>query len=302
MIYYEASNEVLKKTEQRPEHGGICVCMPDELRRQEPQRFAPRTVDECEKSGPSKLEAYDGYDFIALNVIRDPEGFQMQKMGLYLTPATVYFVCAQPCQAVSKVIATFQETKTPKLSPVKVVYSFFNHLTAGDSEKLENLEDEISDIEEHILEGVEKDYILDIVRMRKRLMFYKKYYEQLLDVAESIEENVNGLLSSGALRSFRMFTARVERLNRNLTNLRDYITQVREAYQSQVDIGLNQIMKLFTVITAIFLPLTLLVGWYGMNFRYMPELQWRYGYFCVIVVSAAVVAFCIVYFKKKKML
>ena len=99
-----------------------------------------------------------------------------------------------------------------------------------------------------------------------------------------------------------MFTSRVDRLNRNILNLRDYITQVREAYQSQQDIRLNEIMKLFTVITAIFLPLTLLVGWYGMNFKYMPELQWPYGYAIAIGISVFFVAGSIIYFKKKKIL
>ena len=164
------------------------------------------------------------------------------------------------------------------------------------------MEDEISDIEERVLNNKTEDYIKNIVAMRKKLMLYKKYYEQLLDVAESIEENSNGILSSGALRYFKMFTARVDRLNRNLNNLRDYVTQVREAYQNQVDIGLNAIMKLFTVITAIFLPLTLLAGWYGMNFKHMPELEWQYGYLYVTGISIVIVVLCLIFFKKKKML
>ena len=64
-------------------------------------------------------------------------------------------------------------------------------------------------------------------------------------------------------------------------NLRDYVTQVREAYQAQIDINLNKVMKIFTVITSIFLPLTLIVGWYGMNLK-MPEYSWVYGYPFVI--------------------
>jgi magnesium transporter len=138
--------------------------------------------------------------------------------------------------------------------------------------------------------------------MRKKLMFYKNYYEQLLDVAEGMEENTNGILPPNALRYFKMFTNRVDRLNRSVMNLRDYITQVREAYQSQVDIKLNEIMKLFTVVTAIFLPLTLLVGWYGMNFKYMPELNWPFGYFLAIFISVLFVVVSIIYFKKKKIL
>ena len=62
----------------------------------------------------------------------------------------------------------------------------------------------------------------------------------------------------------------------SVLNLRDYLSQVREAYQSQIDINLNNVMKIFTVITAIFLPLSLIAGWYGMNFN-MPEYQSPYG-------------------------
>ena len=61
-------------------------------------------------------------------------------------------------------------------------------------------------------------------------------------------------------------------------------------------------MTLLTVITTIFMPLTLIAGWYGMNFRYMPELEWRYGYLAVIVLSAAVIICCLILFKRKKWL
>ncbi len=84
-----------------------------------------------------------------------------------------------------------------------------------------------------------------------------------------------------------------------MLHLLDYVTQVREAYQAEVDLNLNQTMKLFTVLAAVFLPLTLIVGWYGMNFD-MPEYHWAWGYPVVIVVSILMVVACILYFKRKK--
>lgn len=300
MKRYEIVNDLLVETEKQSERPMVCVCTPDELRRQA-AGFAPRTADELERPGPAKLEAYEGYDFIVLNLITNPDRFETQKIGLYITSRAVYFVSVGPGAFVLGVLGAFQQTKVPGLRVSKVVYAFFNSLTTHDSEKLEALEEEISGLEERVLKGSSEDYIKDIVTMRKKLMFYKKYYEQLLDVAESMEENINGLLSADALRHFKMFTARVDRLNRHVINLRDYITQVREAYQSQVDIGLNTTMKLFTVITAIFLPLTLFVGWYGMNFKNMPELQWEHGYLYAIIFSAVILTVSLIYFKKKKM-
>ena len=85
-------------------------------------------------------------------------------------------------------------------------------------------------------------------------------------------------------------------------SLRDYTMQVRDLHNAQLEVSQNRIMTLLTVVTTIFMPLTLIAGWYGMNFRYMPELEWRFGYPLVIAVSAAVVVFCLILFKKKKWL
>ena len=85
----------------------------------------------------------------------------------------------------------------------------------------------------------------------------------------------------------------------SVRNMVESVTQAREAYQAQIDIEQNNIMKIFTIVTSIFLPLTLIVGWYGMNFS-MPEFTWKYGYLMVIVLSVSVCVGLALYFKKKK--
>ena len=94
----------------------------------------------------------------------------------------------------------------------------------------------------------------------------------------------------------------MERYLNAVQSLRESVAQLREAYQSQLSIQQNDLMKIFTVVTAVFLPLSLLAGWYGMNFANMPELQWKYGYPSVILVSVGIVAALVLYFKKKKWL
>ena len=82
--------------------------------------------------------------------------------------------------------------------------------------------------------------------------------------------------------------------------LREYASQVCSEYQSQVDIAQNRIMKVLTIVTTLFLPLSLIAAWYGMNFEHMPELQWAYGYPAVIALSVLVVAVCLLWFKKRR--
>ena len=81
-----------------------------------------------------------------------------------------------------------------------------------------------------------------------------------------------------------LFTRRVERLHGFVEQILEHLVQIREMYQTQVDIQQNRVMTLLTVVTTIFMPLTLITGWYGMNFSFMPELGWKYGYLGIISV------------------
>ena len=138
--------------------------------------------------------------------------------------------------------------------------------------------------------------------IRSFLMDMRIHYEQLLDFGQELEENENGFFKEENLRYFRLFTERVMRLMDQVNSLRDYTVQLRELFSTQLDIRMNRIMTVLTIVTVIFMPLTLIVGWYGMNFEYMPELQWRYSYVVVILVSAAILIGGIVWFRKKKWL
>ena len=106
----------------------------------------------------------------------------------------------------------------------------------------------------------------------------------------------------GELARLEVLGRRTGRYLQKVCALQELVAQLREAYQSQLAIQQNDLMKIFTVVTAVFLPLTLLVGWYGMNFVGMPELHWKYGYPAVILVSVGIVAALVIYFKKKKWL
>ena len=136
--------------------------------------------------------------------------------------------------------------------------------------------------------------------LRKETMAWYRYYSQLDDVACELRENENGFFSDEECRLFRLFEERVIRLREESQLLREYCAQLQSLFQSEIDIRQNRIMQILTIVTTIFLPLTLLVGWYGMNFSGMPELHWKYGYPAIILVSIAVVALSLWICKKKK--
>ena len=84
------------------------------------------------------------------------------------------------------------------------------------------------------------------------------------------------------------------------SHLLEYAGQVNDAYQAKVDAKQNSNMQFLTVISTVFFPLTLITGWYGMNFRNMPELAWKYGYVAVIIISALLLLAELCIFKRKK--
>lgn len=272
-------------------------------------KFHNSTLEECisSKQHP-RLEVYDEFSFGVMNIMdrgrssSESVWLTARELDFYLTPKYLILVAKLPNRLIDNVKRDILENAnasnnyTVNLS--KILYILLYRLTSMDNVILKDIETRIAQLEEQVMKEARKDFTKEIIELRKQLLFLKRYYEPLLDIAEGLEENENGLIEEGALKYFGILKNRIERLNNNVLHLRDYVTQVREAYQAQVDISLNHTMKLFTVITAIFLPLSLIAGWYGMNFKYMPELSWAHGYSFAFVLSAAVVVISLFYFKK----
>jgi len=136
-------------------------------------------------------------------------------------------------------------------------------------------------------------------KRRQKLSGLNAYYEQLTDIGELFQSRACSPFANDT-QDWDKFTHRVERLQNHVKLLRENMLQLRELYQSMQDARQNKIMGILTIVTTFFLPLTLITGWYGMNFAYMPELKWRYGYLSVIIVSLIIAIGEIIYFKKKK--
>lgn len=271
--------------------------------------FHNSTVEECISSRQNpRLEVYDEFSFGVINIMDKDESIAerlwltAKEVDFYLTSRFLILVSKTPNSLVDRVKmevlgnANASNNYTVNLS--KILYILLHRLTSMDNLILKEIEARIAELEEQVMEDSHTDFTKTIIELRKQLLFLKRYYEPLQDIAEGLEENENGLIEEGALKYFSILKDRIDRLNNNVLHLRDYVTQVREAYQAQVDINMNNIMRLFTVITAIFLPLTLIAGWYGMNFTHMPELKWIYGYPAVTILSILVAFLSLIYFKK----
>lgn len=183
------------------------------------------------------------------------------------------------------------------------LYNFFGEFMSKDNRVLEDFERSIMDMEDNILHEKSQSYQKyqrQMMPIRRQLLILRSYYEQLVEVGKAFEENENRFFAKKQLKYFGTLTDRADRLMGRTMHLIDYAKQVTDAYQSQVDAQQNNNMQFLTIISTIFLPLTLITSWYGMNFENMPELD--NGYPMIIGLCILVIIICIIIFKRKKML
>lgn len=188
----------------------------------------------------------------------------------------------------------------PKTYVAHVFFEFLEYLTRDDVIFLQQYEEKLEEMEESLSNSDTREFNKKLLKCRRELLKLNAYYQQLMDLSDTLSENQNRLFNREDCRLFTFYTKRVERFYDTTHMLREYSMQLREMYQSQIDIHQNKVMQFLTVVTTIFMPLTLIAGWYGMNFANMPELKTKYGYGIIILVSILVTGIEIWYFKIKK--
>ncbi|MEQ2472734.1 magnesium transporter CorA family protein [Laedolimicola intestinihominis] len=251
----------------------------------------------------TSMDVYDEFSFGMINIVdilnlstrRNRIGFFIKK-NLFVV---VKIIDKEDSirQMFLDAIGRFRQNATME----KVIYGVLERLLSSGNRGLVMTERQIIAMEREVVNGkVDSELNTEIFDLRNRLSTLKNYYEQLIDIGESLQENENDLFEEEDLRYFKIFTDKSERLSNNTQLLCDNLIHLREAMDATLNYNLNNTMKLFTMVTIIFQPLTLIVGWYGMNFKYMPELGWRFGYLYVIVLSIVVVGVILYWFKKRK--
>lgn len=234
----------------------------------------------------------------AIPSLIDSENKDME-FGYYLSQTQLIFI--DDSGAADKLLRRLQKAQVlDTRNAAHVFFEFLEHLILNDISYMQSCEDKMADVEAQILENHVDTFPAWLAASRRKLQNLISYYKQLIDLSETLLENYNGLFDAEDCQLFHLFSDRAIRLADNAKSLWDYSLQLRELYQTQITIQQNNVMQLLTYVTTIVLPLTLLTGWYGMNFVNIPELQNPYGYFILIGICLIIVLIEIWIFKKKK--
>ncbi|MFG6384585.1 MAG: hypothetical protein K1V96_10065 [Lachnospiraceae bacterium] len=232
-------------------------------------------------------------DFI-LVVLKDERGILRKIEGI------------QPIQEVF-LSEDLEQTKISNLEDG--IETLFEGILKQGQQKVERMEQYLIDMEQEIVSGkINRNRNKTIFECKRSLSVWKNDYVQFLNIVEGIngleqkkKDNKEQILTEESACYFRVYENKLKRMTEEIQFLYEELVHIREALDAALSYEQNRIMKVFTTVTTIFMPLTLIAGWYGMNFIWMPELHWRYGYVFVAILSVLVIMICIWFFKKKKL-
>lgn len=183
-----------------------------------------------------------------------------------------------------------------------LIYSLIDAICDNYFSVIEKIEERIGVLEEKLVESPTKETLHAIYGLKREIMFLWKSIWPLREVINSLEKTESPLIKKSNLIYFRDIYDHIIQTIETVEILRELLNGMRETYLSSISNKLNEIMKVLAIIATIFMPLTFLAGVYGMNFRYMPEIGWKWGYPLILLLMFLISLSMLFYFKKKKWL
>ena len=189
-----------------------------------------------------------------------------------------------------------------KLGPDYLAYSLLDVIIDHYFIILEKFAERIETLEEDLVSDPKPETLHQIHRMKREMIFLRKSAWPLREVIYNLEKSDSNLIQPATKIFLRDIYDHAVHIIDSIETYREMLSSMLDIYLSSISNRMNQVMKVLTIIATIFMPLTFLAGVYGMNFKFMPELGWRWGYPLVLLVMFGVGAVMLYFFKKKKWL
>lgn len=251
-----------------------------------------------------KTELFDNFVFITLKMLR-PEADQIVEYEQISIILGRHFVLSIQ-ELEGDIFDSIRErirTSKGQLRSRKNDYLFYLLIDAIVDQYfviLELLGEKIEKLELEVLSGSQKKHISEIQELKTEILLLRKAVLPIKDAIGKVKIEDNGLIDSGTLRYFDDVHDHVIEISETIELYREMLNYSTDLYNAGMNNKMNEIMKVLTVMSTIFIPLTFIAGVYGMNFKYMPELELHSAYFVVLLVMLGIAIGMIFYFYKKK--
>lgn len=183
-----------------------------------------------------------------------------------------------------------------------LTYALVDYIVDGYFDIMETLSEEIDKAENELMDDPGKEILNRIYSLKRQIVFFRNTVWPVRDIANTLSRGEVKLIDQKTSYYFRDIYDHSIQVIELIETHRDTISGMMDIYLSSISSKTNEVMKILTIFSTIFIPLTFLAGVYGMNFIYFPELKWRYGYLGFWIVSIIITAAMIKYLKSKKWL
>ena len=187
-----------------------------------------------------------------------------------------------------------------KLGADYLVYSLMDAIVDNYFTIIEKLDEEIENLEDKVISQPNPANVQAIHKLKRDLIFLRKSVLPLREVISILERGESPLVLESTNLYLRDVYGHTIQVMDTVESLRDIISGILDIYLSSINTRMNEIMKVLTIIATIFIPLTFITGIYGMNFQYMPEIKWFWGYPLILSVMLIIGIVMVIFFKRKK--
>ena len=251
-----------------------------------------------------KSEEYEDYLYFTLKMLHSIEGDKIEYEQISFVLGTNYLISFQ--EKAGDLFDPFRERIRLDQGRVRrkkadyLLYRLIDIIVDNYYVVLDNIGDQIEEIEERIHTNSSERAFQKIQAIKKELIFLRKAVYPLREALSKVVKGETSFVEEENLRYFADVYDHTVHLIDSLDTYKDLTSSLMDIHINTMNTKMNEVMKLLTIITTIFIPLSFIAGIYGMNFDVMPELRWAYGYPSVLVAMAVVVAGMLYFFKRKR--
>jgi magnesium transporter len=254
-----------------------------------------------------KIDEYENYLFVVLKMLYydEHENISIEQVSLVL--GKNYVLSFQEAEGdVFDSIRDRLRNNKGRIRGLKSDYLMYTHIDAVVDNYFsiaETLGNKIEDLEIELFSGHARDNIsAEVQQLKREILKVRRAIFPLREIISRIEKGDHPLILKRTITYYRDIYDHLIQVSENIDIYREMIWSLMEMYMTTISNKMNEVMKVLTIISTIFIPLTFIAGIYGMNFKYIPELEYRQGYFILWGVMILLFIALLFYFKRKKWL
>jgi magnesium transporter len=254
-----------------------------------------------------KFEEYEDYLFLVLKcLLSEGEEFSVnsEQISLLVLDNFVFTFKEKADDLLAPLLLHIRNGKSRfrSLGSDYLMYAILDTIVDQGFILMEALDDAVTALEDALFANPTQHTLNKIQKLKREVITVKRRMSPIRELMSGLLRSQSGLIHESTYLYLRDVSDHTTRVLESVESYREILSGLLDIYMSSLSNKMNEVMKVLTVFASIFIPLTFLVGIYGMNFEYMPELKWKWAYPALWAVFIAIPAVLLVYFKKKKWL